>query len=366
MLYITLVVYAIAALLLIIYRKKFHIQDKIFLITKTKFGLKTMKKLGSSRWVKVYSNIGVVATLIAMGYGMWWLFDYLIRVLTQPGTPAGATLVIPGVTIPLIEGIIAIVILAIVHEGSHGAVAESEGVKVKSSGFGFLAFLPILPLAFVEMDEKSLNRVGKLSRIRILSAGSWANLLTAGAFMLLFVLFGIASQGAYGTHIISEGVQVLEITGYPLNATDITINESIISIDNVTIHNMSAFVKFMQNVEPNQTLNIRTNKGEYTLTLKDGKLNGVFGPVVYKEDLIGSLVSFIGRLLKWIVLLNIAVGIVNAMPVLWITDGCRILHDLLSYITNDKIKIVLTHIIISLTTTSLLYIMIVPRIMGGT
>ena len=50
--------------------------------------------------------------------------------------------------------IIAIAIVAVFHEFAHGIFAKIRGIRLKSTGFGFLG--PLLA-AFVEIDEKQIT-----------------------------------------------------------------------------------------------------------------------------------------------------------------------------------------------------------------
>jgi membrane-associated protease RseP (regulator of RpoE activity) len=82
--------------------------------------------------------------------------------------------------------IIILAIVAISHEFAHGIFARFHKLKVKSTGFGFLG--PFLA-AFVEPDEKEMEKRPIFSQISILSAGTFANILIALAFVAVFIVF---------------------------------------------------------------------------------------------------------------------------------------------------------------------------------
>jgi len=82
--------------------------------------------------------------------------------------------------------IIAIACIAIFHEAAHGIFARYAKIKVKSTGFGFLG--PFLA-AFVEPDEKSMQKKDSFNQMSILAAGSFSNLILAIIFFLLLVGF---------------------------------------------------------------------------------------------------------------------------------------------------------------------------------
>jgi len=105
--------------------------------------------------------------------------------------------------------IIAIACIAIFHEFSHGIIARRYGVKIKTTGFGFLG--PFLA-AFVEPDEKQMQKKTKFQQIAVLSAGTFTNLilailfflLLAGFFVLAYVPAG-AMFNSYASGVVSIG-----------------------------------------------------------------------------------------------------------------------------------------------------------------
>ncbi len=88
--------------------------------------------------------------------------------------------------------IVILAIIAISHEFAHGIFAAYNKIKIKTTGFGFFPFfLPIFLAAFVELDEKKMAKHKKLEQMAILSAGTFANVICAGIFLL--VLWGFFS-----------------------------------------------------------------------------------------------------------------------------------------------------------------------------
>ena len=67
----------------------------------------------------------------------------------------------PGVTIP-IEAIVAVAVIAIVHETAHGVMCVIAKLRLQSSGALLLGWLPIG--AFVEPDEKAFKRLKEKER----------------------------------------------------------------------------------------------------------------------------------------------------------------------------------------------------------
>ena len=82
--------------------------------------------------------------------------------------------------------IIIIAVIAISHEFAHGIFARLNKIRVHSTGFGFLG--PFLA-AFVEPDEKQMNKSKKFPQLSILAAGTFANVVMTVLFALILWLF---------------------------------------------------------------------------------------------------------------------------------------------------------------------------------
>jgi len=91
--------------------------------------------------------------------------------------------------------IIALAIVAIVHEFSHGVFMKLFKIKIKSTGLVFLG--PILG-AFVEEEKKGFEKKKKLEQMTVLGAGVFANITFALIFYGLYVAFFFSSFTASG------------------------------------------------------------------------------------------------------------------------------------------------------------------------
>ena len=108
---------------------------------------------------------------------------------TQPG----GTLLLPGVNLPLFEGIIALVIVLVVHEGAHAILSRIAAVPLKSSGIVLFGIIPIG--AFVEPDENILRATPQREQTRVLVGGSTSNFLTSIVCFALFVPVALLLHG---------------------------------------------------------------------------------------------------------------------------------------------------------------------------
>ncbi len=108
--------------------------------------------------------------------------------------------------------ILILAVVAIVHEFAHGIFAKLHGIKIKSTGFGFLG--PFLA-AFVEPDEKQMDKKSIKAQLAVLSAGTFSN-------MLVFVLFLIIFIGFFSLMFVPAGVIFNTYSFSDINITKIT------------------------------------------------------------------------------------------------------------------------------------------------
>jgi len=371
-----IIVYGIIGLLIYKNRKKFTWIQGIVLAYKTLKPLKWMDKLKpQKRYWKIYSTICIPLCFYFMPQLVYMLGVNAWSVITTPDSSAGVALAIPGVRIPgspiyipLFYGVISIGILALVHEMGHGIIGKSEGIKIKSSGFGM--FL-IFPLFFVEPDEKSIMKSSKLSRLRMVAAGAGTNIILA------FLVLSLTSYTIMPfMESISEykGLKVTStIEDYPVSNANISVGTIITGINGLNTLNMSDFNTIIRKYQPNQTITLNTDKGNYTIITASNPSNetmpyvGVFleNNVDYKEsakqkysEAILIIISTLYELLIWIGFLNFSIGIMNLLPI-WGLDGSNMLFNLLSYVMSEKNAKTIT-LLISSTALGILVINIAP------
>lgn len=119
--------------------------------------------------------------------------------------------------------LLALVIVAVVHEFSHGIFMRLFDVKIKSTGFAFLG--PILG-AFVEQDQKSFESKSSFKQMVVLGAGVFANIITALLFFILIVIFFNLSYSPAGSvfgNYAYNLVHVSDITNYSQTQDNLTL-----------------------------------------------------------------------------------------------------------------------------------------------
>src|SRR3989344_412163 len=193
--------YLLIILFLVFNRKKITTQAKFIILYRTKWGLQWMDKYSKKfrEWVILLGYIGVGAGYVGLLVISYVLIKNLVDLVTKPAAVSGVSLVLPGINVPGLGvlpfwyWIIAIFIIALVHEFSHGIVARAHNVEVKNTGIVF--FGPILG-AFVEPNEEKMRKEKDITQYSVLAAGSFSNIvLSVLAFLLLtFVLNPIQAE----------------------------------------------------------------------------------------------------------------------------------------------------------------------------
>jgi membrane-associated protease RseP (regulator of RpoE activity) len=175
--------------------------------------------------------------------------------------PPQNMLVLPGLNpiIPLWYGIFALAIAIILHEFTHGILARRVKMTIKSLG----VLICVIPIgAFVEPDEKEMEKVNKRDRARIFAGGLTTNiifgLIFAGIFSWAFMgsvtpvedgvlIQSVTEDFPAEMNGIKPGMVFTEIQGVSANGTTIEL---------VEIENREDFSNFMDQRAVNDTLNI--------------------------------------------------------------------------------------------------------------
>ena len=223
-------------------RRKNIKKDGFLLLYRTRWGIKLINYLGKKykRTLNFlsYISIGVgYILMISMFYLAYTIFKVYVfnpsvvrAIKVPPIMPLIPYIdkVIPNLGLPsfyFTYFIVIIAIIAITHEMAHGIFMRRYNIKIKSTGFAFFPFfLPIFPAAFVEQDEKSMNTSKKFEQMSVLSAGTFANVLTAVFFLGVLWLFFSLAFAPSGVVFDSYATSAITIAG-------------ISSVNNITLTN---------------------------------------------------------------------------------------------------------------------------------
>ncbi|MFA5929843.1 MAG: site-2 protease family protein [Candidatus Micrarchaeia archaeon] len=226
----------------------------------------------------------------------------------------GGTPIIPGINLPLMEGIAALAVVLIVHESMHGIVARMNNFPLKSAGLVFFGFLPFG--AFVDIDEKKMFKGRKDAQSAVFVAGTTANFFTS--LLLLMLLFAF-----------SIGTSPFRVDGFYVESGVLPHGAILQSINNTP-----AYIMASVNLSANTAYSLQTSKGDYSLTTDPG---GKLGITTSFADSTGEngvfryaggfeWMAFVLRFLALAFALNFVVGAINLVP-LPLFDGYYLMKN---------------------------------------
>lgn len=217
----------VVVLFLYTHRKNLKRQGILYLY-RTNIGLKIIETT-SKKYAKILKPLQYV--IIGCGYVLMAVMIYLLVTLVRLYTSNAVVreTKIPPI-LPLIPylpdlfkveflppfyftyWIVIIGVVAIVHEFGHGILARFNKITVHSTGFGFLG--PFLA-AFVEPDDKQMQKSSKFVQLAILGAGTFAN-------VLMTILFGLVMWGFFALSFAPVGVNFNAYGTSPVDLSAIT------------------------------------------------------------------------------------------------------------------------------------------------
>lgn len=294
-------------------------------------------------------NVGIPITVLGMAFMVYTIILSLEVMFQKPTT----ALLLPGVDIPgspifipIFAGIIALILLMVVHEFGHGILARAQGVGIKSIGVILMA---ILPGAFVELDEEDVEKAKRSVKLRIYAAGSMFNLgLAAIAWVVVIVLTSSFIPYAFQ----SDGLKIISVT--PNGPSEGILQEGMIvtSINGYSVNNRTAYTELILNkTKPGDQMTYVTDKGTYTITATGQPSNqSIAYPgtrsethLVVKPDVaqnFGEIIPWflynLADVCYWIYALNLMVGLFNLLPMKPL-DGGHIFEELLRYKVPENI-----------------------------
>lgn len=363
-----------------LYRNKKNLKrDGLLYLYRTSWGMKLIDRTGK----KYHKTLGFLSYVsIAVGYllmaGILWMFGKIIylyvaypaivkSIKIPPVTPLIPYIdkVAPALNLPpfyFIYWIVILAVIAITHEFAHGIFMRRYGIKVKSTGFGFFPFfLPIFLAAFVEQDEESMEKSKIFPQLSVLSAGTFANILTTIIGFVILILFFVLSFAPAGVAFNTYAYNAVNISNInSINGIDITnptydnlvelsnlegynnitlngetylitkdslenqkdhvddylvvyynspavqsnLSGAITEIDGVDTHSFDSLGEELSKYSPGENIEITTTNGNYDLTLGENPYNqekpwlGIGYVATERKGIVGKLVDWISSFKK--------------------------------------------------------------------
>jgi membrane-associated protease RseP (regulator of RpoE activity) len=241
-----------------------RIDFKFPLLTiRTKVFSGVFDRLGSFRASRYISWAALFVVPFVAAIGLYLIVGSLFALLSNPAVGSvarelgpGSILLLPGINpiLPIVYGWVAIVCAIAIHEGAHGVVARSAGLRVKSSGLLFFLIIPIG--AFVDVDEEQIKKARPRASLRVMAAGVGGNVAVA-AVCLIGVLLIVGSL----TPVVN-GVYISSVNqGMPAQAAGLLPKDVLVSIDNVKIYNTTDLRSFLNNKTAGEIVRVAVERG---------------------------------------------------------------------------------------------------------
>jgi membrane-associated protease RseP (regulator of RpoE activity) len=346
-------------------RKKLILQKVLFpflyiFMYRTKIGLNAMDRL-AKKFPRLLKYAGY--SFIVLGYaGMVFISYKLVENLylmyvSEKAVPGVGILQpfsqnLPGtIYVPFFYFIISLFVVVVIHEFSHGVLARVHKLKVTSSGVGVIGIIaPIIPIAFVEPDEKEMRKRPAKQQLSVIAAGPLSNIVLGFLIIGFFLAIAMPIDAAVLDHTGVSVHGLVEEGNYPVQDSGLTKGEVITEMDGVEVLRVKDFSAVMEGKNPGDTLNIVTNKTAYDIELGVHPTNtskpylGVFvaDKTEIKESFKAQYGAFVPAaimwgmgLLFWLYLINLGIGFFNLLPIA-ICDGGRMFQIALLKIFGKK------------------------------
>jgi membrane-associated protease RseP (regulator of RpoE activity) len=363
--------YALIAYFIIKNKSKveFH---RIYLLYKTKAGINLLDKIAKFRFWKWWAYIGIPVGFIGMFAIFWLLLTQVFEIFTQPSVEKSVQLILPGVSsgsvgpfmfMPFWTFIICISVIILVHEGAHGIISRVHNLKIQSTGLGLFT---IIPLAFVEPDEKQLEKSSVLTQLSVFAAGPFANICTA---IVVFLISAFVFVPMAGSMLEPAGLEISDVLNdFPAQQAGIVPEDIIIAVNGVDTLDMVSFEEQILLIDPGKEVT-------FTLQDRDVSVDTVANPTDDSRPYVGisfkqsfrsvsetrfgmffsKVLLYLIDLASWLVLLNIGIALVNLLP-LGPVDGGRMLKISLERVIKNQQTARTTWFIISIAALAFLLI----------
>ncbi len=262
---------------ILVYRDRKNIEfHYILMLRRTKRGIKLIDRI-AKRNPRFWNAIGVLSipfAFLSMAIGLSllvWIAQAIISGAQQgpalafvlPSFAAKEEMGLGGYAffLPFWFYFIVVAVALIPHEFFHGVVSRAVKIPLQSAG---LLLLLVFPGGFVEPNEKILKKSKPLTKLKVISAGVFANILTA---LILFLFINMVFPPLV---IDSIGLKIHNVTeNSPAYFAGLKANMTIDEINGAKFNTASKdpFMEIVekQNIKPGDTINVTA--GNQTLDL---------------------------------------------------------------------------------------------------
>ena len=321
----------------------------IYRTTKLNRWIEKISNISTTGW-RIVWNLGIVTAVGLMIFIFYQLADNLLNlfykspqaVSIQPIVP------LPGLfvsfeTFPYL--VLALSVVVVTHELSHGIASLVEKIPLKSTG---AFFAHILMGGFVEPDEEKLKKASDVAKLRVFAAGSFTNVVIGIMFILLLSNFSATIAPFYT--ITQTGVSIGSVpNNLPAHTSGLETGDIVTSINGTTITSINDLRRYMNNVTPGQVVVIGTKRGNFSVkTTVDPNnathavigISGLTDDIVYTPKfpiLSSDLPNILLHSDFWLSVVLTSVAMINMLP-MYPFDGDKFLDTALNVLGIKQTK----------------------------
>ena len=311
--------------------------------------IKRIAESSTTAWRTIW-NLGVATSLGLMVYIFYQLAKNLLNLFVKSPQAVSIQPIVPlpGLfvsfeTFPYL--VLALSVVVITHELSHGIASLVDKVPVKSTG-AFFAHL--LMGGFVEPDEEELSKSKEISKLRVFAAGSYTNVVLGVFFVLLLSSFPATIAPFY--NVVQSGVNIGSIpTNLPAHSSGLQADDVVTSINGTTISGINALRNYMNGVKPGQLIVVGTDRGTFPVrTASDPNnsthavigISGLTDNIIYQPKfpfLSSGIPTVLLHAEFWLSVVLVSVAMINMLP-MYPFDGDKFLETALNMIRIKRTK----------------------------
>ena len=305
-----------------------------------------------SAWRTIW-NLGIVTGIGLMTYIFYQLAKNLLNLFfrSEQAVSIQPIVPVPGLvsfeTFPYL--ILALSVVVITHELSHGIASLVDRVPLKSTG---AFFAHVLMGGFVEPDEEKLSKAESVTKLRVFAAGSYTNAVLGVLFLFLLFSFPVTIAPFY--NVVQSGISVGSVPGnLPAHLSGLKAGDVVTSINGTATVGIAALRNFMNNVTPGQVVMIGTERGAFPVrTAQDPNnsthavigISGLTDKIDYEPKLpflSSGLPTILLHAEYWLSVVLVSVGMINMLP-MYPFDGDKFLETALNVVGIKRTKEVRT------------------------
>ncbi len=311
--------------------------------------IKRIAETSRTTW-RVVWNLGIATGFGLMAYITYQLAKNLVNLYVKSPQAASIQPIIPvpgiGVsfeTFPYL--VLALSVVVITHELSHGIASLVDQVPLKSTG---AFFGHVLMGGFVEPNEEELSKSKNITKLRVFAAGSYTNVVLGVLFTLLLVNFSATITPFY--NVAQSGVSIGSIAPkLPANSTGLQAGDIVTNINGTNIPSIDDLRNYMSRVKPGEVVVLETNRGAFSVKTAPDPANathaligigGLTNNIIYQPKfalLPSELPPVLFHAELWLSIVLVSVAMINMLPI-YPFDGDKFLETALNAIGIKRTK----------------------------